>query len=174
MPFSAISKPKGSPSIGSTPNAVRAGENGKTADPSGYAKEIRALHLDDPRPNAEILEHVDRIERSYPLYDIPNLPCWLLIGDATHAVGPHAGQGAAMAIEDALVLAASLEAEHSCAAAFRRFEKLRRERIDRVVELTARNSSQKRTSGLGLIPRSIKMGREVFRYRVDIAPLEQP
>ena len=90
-----------------------------------------------------------------------------------------------MAIEDALVLAASLEAEYSCAAAFRRFEKLRRDRIDRVVELTARNSSQKRPSGwFGLlirdlvlpflIPHGIKMGREVFRYRVDIAPLEQP
>jgi 2-polyprenyl-6-methoxyphenol hydroxylase-like FAD-dependent oxidoreductase len=90
-----------------------------------------------------------------------------------------------MAIEDALVLAASLAAEHSSAAAFRRFERLRRERIDQVVTLTARNSSQKRTSGwLGLMirdlvlpfltPRSIKMGRELFQYRGDMTPLEQP
>jgi 2-polyprenyl-6-methoxyphenol hydroxylase-like FAD-dependent oxidoreductase len=61
-----------------------------------------------------------------------------------------------MAIEDALVFAASLKAEHGCAAAFRRFEKLRRERIDQVVKLTARNSSQKRTSGwLGLMIRDL-------------------
>ena len=35
----------------------------------------------------------------------------VLVGDAAHAVGPHAGQGASMAIEDAVVLAACLEAE---------------------------------------------------------------
>jgi 2-polyprenyl-6-methoxyphenol hydroxylase-like FAD-dependent oxidoreductase len=109
----------------------------------------------------------------------------VLIGDAAHAGGPHAGQSASMAIEDALVLATSLDAEQSHEAAFRRFEKLRRERIDQVVKLTARNSSQKRTGGrLGLlirdlilpflIPRGIKMGRELLRYRADLTPLEQP
>ena len=139
----------------------RASEHGKIADLAGYAKDIRALHMDDPSPNAEILQHVDRLERSYPVYDMPKLPCWhkgrvVLIGDAAHAVGPHAGQGASMAIEDALVLAASLKAEHGCAAVFRRFEKLRRERIDQVVKLTARNSSQERTSGwLGLMIRDL-------------------
>ena len=90
-----------------------------------------------------------------------------------------------MAIEDALVLAASLEAEQSSEAAFRRFERLRRERIDQVVKLTARNSSQKRANGwLGLlirdlvlpflIPHRIKMGRKLCQYRVDLTPLEQP
>jgi 2-polyprenyl-6-methoxyphenol hydroxylase-like FAD-dependent oxidoreductase len=151
---------------------------------------ILALHVDDPSPNAEILEHVDRIEHRYLVYDMPRLPCWhkgrvVLTGDAAHAVGPHAGQGASMAIEDALVLAASLAAERRCEAAFRRFEKLRRERIEQVVKLTARNSSQKRASSwLGLmirdlvlpflISRSIKIGRELFCYRVDVTPLEQP
>jgi 2-polyprenyl-6-methoxyphenol hydroxylase-like FAD-dependent oxidoreductase len=156
-----------------------AGENERIADPAGYAKEMLALHADDPIPNAIILEHVDRLERSYPVYDMPKLPSWhqgrvVLIGHAAHVVGPHAGQGASMTIEDALVLAPSLEAEHSWAAAFRSFEKLRRERIDRVVELTARNSSQKRTSGrlgpkirdlvlLFLISRGIRAGREIFQ-----------
>jgi len=188
--FFGYLKAKGQPIYWFNSYAARAGENGKIADPRGYAKEILALHEDDPSPNAEILEHVDRIERSYPVHDVPKLPCWhkgrvALIGDAAHAVGPHAGQGASMAIEDALVLAASLAVEQSCAAAFRRFEKLRRERIDQVVKLTARNSSQKRTGGwLGLlirdlvlpflIPRGIKMGRELLRYRADLAPLEQP
>ncbi|TMJ54181.1 MAG: FAD-dependent monooxygenase [Alphaproteobacteria bacterium] len=167
----------------------RAGENGKVTDPVGYAKEILALHADDPIPNAIILEHVDRVERSYPVYDMPKLPCWhdgrvVLIGDAAHAVGPHAGQGASMAIEDALVLAASLDAEQSSEAAFRRFEKLRRERIDQVVKLTARNSSQKRASGrLSLLIRDLvlpfliqhgnKMGRKLCQCRVDLKPLEQ-
>ena len=37
----------------------------------------------------------------------------LLMGDAAHAVAPHSGQGASMAIEDALVLAACLDARRA-------------------------------------------------------------
>jgi 2-polyprenyl-6-methoxyphenol hydroxylase-like FAD-dependent oxidoreductase len=90
-----------------------------------------------------------------------------------------------MAIEDALVLAAFLDAERSLKAAFRRFEKLRRKRTDEVVKLAARNSSQKRVNGWlslmirdlvlpFLIPHGIKMGRKLCQYRVDLTPLEQP
>src|SRR5712691_1772133 len=157
MPFSAISRPTGSRSIGSTPiYLAHAAESSKVADPAGYVRTILAMHADDPSPNAKILEHVDRISRTYPIYAMPELPAWhkgrvVLIGDAAHAVGPHAGQGASMAIEDALVLAGCFEAEQSYEAAFQRYEELRRRRIDRVVKLTARNTSQKRTTGwLGL------------------------
>jgi 2-polyprenyl-6-methoxyphenol hydroxylase-like FAD-dependent oxidoreductase len=165
-------------------------EPGKVCDPAGYARKISALHAGDPSPNAEILEHVRRIERSYPIYDMPALPSWhkgraVLIGDAAHAVGPHAGQGASMAIEDALVLAACLDAESDCEAAFRRYEALRRDRIDRVVKLTSQNSSQKRSSGWlsllirdlvlpVLIPLGIRRGRKLFEYRADQMPLVQP
>jgi 2-polyprenyl-6-methoxyphenol hydroxylase-like FAD-dependent oxidoreductase len=90
-----------------------------------------------------------------------------------------------MAIEDALVLAASLETEQGCEAAFQRYERLRRGRIGHVVDLTARTSSQKCTSGWlsllirdlvlpFLIPLGSKMGRKLFEYRVDKAPLAQP
>jgi 2-polyprenyl-6-methoxyphenol hydroxylase-like FAD-dependent oxidoreductase len=107
------------------------------------------------------------------------------LGDAAHAVGPHAGQGASMAIEDALVLAACLEAEPDNAAAFQRYETLRRARVSNVVKLTQRNSSQKRSNGrLGLfmrdlvlpflIPLGMRMGRKLFRFRVDMTPLTLP
>jgi 2-polyprenyl-6-methoxyphenol hydroxylase-like FAD-dependent oxidoreductase len=118
---------------------------------------------------------------------MPRLLTWhngrvVLIGDAAHAVGPHAGQGASMAIEDALVLAACLEAEQNHGDAFRRYEAVRRPRVDEVVKFTARNGSQKRsTTRLGLlvrdlilpflIPLSIRAGRRLFRYRVDRNPL---
>ena len=73
----------------------------------------------------------------------------------------------------ALVLAACLGEEETFDAAFRRYENLRRSRVDRVVKLTARNSSQKRTNGwLGLlirdlilpfvIPLGIRTGRKLF------------
>jgi 2-polyprenyl-6-methoxyphenol hydroxylase-like FAD-dependent oxidoreductase len=163
------------------------GADGNGIDPVGYARKILALHADDPGPNRAILERVERLDRGYPIYDMPRVPTWhkgrvVLIGDAAHAVGPHAGQGASMAIEDALVLAACLEAEHGHAGAFRRYEALRRPRIDRVVKLTARNSSQKRSNGRlslfirdlvlpFLIPIGIRSGRQLFKYRADTSPL---
>ena len=41
---------------------------------------------------------------AYAVYDIPSLPAWhrgaiCLIGDAAHAIGPHVGQGASLALE---------------------------------------------------------------------------
>lgn len=167
-------------------------ENGieKLTDPADNARKLRALHAHDPYPNREILERVDDIERTYPIYDMPSLPCWhkgpvVLIGDAAHAVGPHAGQGASMAIEDALVLAACLETEPDYTTAFPRYESLRRDRIEDVMKITARNSSQKRTNGwLGvlirdlslpfLIPLGIRVGRKLLRFRADCTPLVQP
>jgi len=56
----------------------------------------------------------------------------VLTGDAAHALTPFAAQGAAMAIEDAAVLADCLAAAGSPAAAFARFQALRSPRIGRV------------------------------------------
>ncbi|MEV0744153.1 MULTISPECIES: FAD-dependent monooxygenase [unclassified Streptomyces] len=51
-----------------------------------------------------------------------------LAGDAAHASTPHLAQGAAMAVEDALVLAESLDAEADVAAALDAWEARRRPR----------------------------------------------
>jgi 2-polyprenyl-6-methoxyphenol hydroxylase-like FAD-dependent oxidoreductase len=159
-------------------------------DPLTYAAGIRALHVTDPFPNAEILRHVATIDRHYPIFDMPRLPAWsrgrvVLIGDAAHAVGPHAGQGASMALEDALVLAACLSEQPDARQALRQFETLRRDRIDSVVRMTARNGSQKRASGRIalfmrdlLLPLFIRIGtraaRQAFAFRVDLTPLARP
>jgi salicylate hydroxylase len=55
-----------------------------------------------------------------------------LIGDAAHAMLPFQAQGAAMAIEDAAILAPLLMTEPSAESAFIRFEALRRKRVERV------------------------------------------
>jgi salicylate hydroxylase len=62
-----------------------------------------------------------------------------LIGDAAHAMLPFQAQGAAMAIEDAAILAPLLMTEPAADAAFRRYENLRRRRVERVVALSAAN-----------------------------------
>ncbi len=52
----------------------------------------------------------------------------VIIGDAAHATSPHVGQGAAMAIEDALVLAEEVTADGPLDAALERFMERRYER----------------------------------------------
>lgn len=63
-----------------------------------------------------------------------------LIGDAAHAMMPFQAQGAAMAIEDAAVLAPLLIASDRAEDAFARFSALRRARVERVAAVSARNA----------------------------------
>ncbi|TWB58431.1 2-polyprenyl-6-methoxyphenol hydroxylase-like FAD-dependent oxidoreductase [Rhizobium sp. ERR 922] len=165
-----------------TPDAVR------TLEPTALAAHVRQMHADDPEPNRSILQAVGQIERSYPIFDMPQLPVWssgrvVLLGDAAHAIGPHAGQGASMAIEDAVVLSSCLADTLDYGTAFARYEALRRPRIARVVKLTRQNASRKRkNSRLSLflrdlllpllIPLSVRAGRRLFAYRVDLDPLK--
>src|SRR5690606_34013531 len=114
--FFGYLKAAGGPTYWFNSYAAPAEERNSVDDPRRYARRIEALHRDDPAPNAQIVGAVEAISRNYPVYDIPPLPAWhrgrvVLMGDAAHAVGPHAGQGASMAIEDAVVLAACLDAE---------------------------------------------------------------
>jgi salicylate hydroxylase len=62
-----------------------------------------------------------------------------LLGDAAHAMLPHQAQGAAMAIEDAAILAPLLMTEPDAESAFARYAAIRRPRIERVRRLSARN-----------------------------------
>src|SRR5437879_12504225 len=76
---------------------------------------------------------------SYPIYDIFRQPIWhqgqvVLVGDAIHAVSPNAGQGASLAVEDAIVLAKCLRDISDPEQAFATYERLRRARVERMVQ----------------------------------------
>lgn len=58
----------------------------------------------------------------------------LLIGDAAHTTSPHLGQGAAITIEDAVVLASTLKRDLPLEECFEDFMKQRYERCKFVVE----------------------------------------
>lgn len=58
----------------------------------------------------------------------------VLLGDAVHATTPHLGQGAGMAIEDAIVLAEELSAHAEPEAAFEAYRARRYERCRYIVE----------------------------------------
>lgn len=68
------------------------------------------------------------------LFSRPPLPRWVkgratVLGDAAHPMLPWLGQGAAMAIEDAVVLCRALTGFEEADEALRRYEQARRERV---------------------------------------------
>ena len=60
----------------------------------------------------------------------------LLIGDAAHATSPHVGQGAAMAIEDAVVLSEEVTSSDDLRGALDRFMARRFDRCKRIWEIS--------------------------------------
>jgi 2-polyprenyl-6-methoxyphenol hydroxylase-like FAD-dependent oxidoreductase len=62
----------------------------------------------------------------------------LLVGDAAHAASPATGQGASMALEDAVVLAEQLRAAGEIDAAVESYTRIRRPRVDENTATSAR------------------------------------
>ncbi|PZF81557.1 FAD-dependent monooxygenase, partial [Micromonospora endophytica] len=98
-----------------------------------WQRQLRDLFADDlPVINEIITNSVGDIG-AHLVYDIPTSPVWhrgpaVLIGDAVHATSPSAGQGASMAVEDAVILARCLRDAPDINAAFTAYEQLRRPR----------------------------------------------
>ena len=81
--------------------------------------------------------------------DVATLPTWsrkrtLLIGDAAHATSPHAGQGASLALEDAMRLGRLMQDRQELGLTFQNFEAERRPRAEKIVALARRNGNSKR------------------------------
>jgi 2-polyprenyl-6-methoxyphenol hydroxylase-like FAD-dependent oxidoreductase len=100
----------------------------------------------DPIPR--LLEAAENIVVT-PTLDVATLPVWwckrtLLIGDAAHATSPHTGQGASLALEDAMRLGRLMREGRELGATFEAFESERRPRAERVVAFARRNGNQKR------------------------------
>ena len=111
-------------------------------------RHLRNFHAGWHDPIPRLLETAENIVVTATL-DVATLPTWsrkrtLLIGDAAHATSPHAGQGASLALEDAMRLARLLHAGDELGATFENFESERRPRVEKVVALARRNGNQKR------------------------------
>lgn len=81
----------------------------------------------------------------WPILNIEPIDKWsggraVLLGDACHAMMPYMASGAAMAMEDAAVLARCLVQMDDSAEAFRLYEATRRSRVDKVQRISAENS----------------------------------
>ena len=99
-------------------------------------------------PISQILAAAEDIVVSDTL-DVATLPVWsrgrtLLIGDAAHATSPHAGQGASLALEDAMRLGKLMSLDQELRLTFQNFEAERRPRAEKIVALARRNGNSKR------------------------------
>lgn len=122
-----------------------------TREPEGARDVDRApdpaLLLASLKPwHESILAVVKAVERwtLWPLRVMPSRPMLAsggvaLVGDAAHGMLPFAAQGAAMAIEDAHVLARHLAASQDSAAALAAYGRERSARVERVMRLARLN-----------------------------------
>jgi 2-polyprenyl-6-methoxyphenol hydroxylase-like FAD-dependent oxidoreductase len=104
--------------------------------------ELRDVMLARYRGWAEPVERLVRATEGWvrvPIYDVPALSTWhrervVLVGDAAHAMSPAGGQGASMALEDAMLLGKLLADESApLARVFAQFEAARKPRVEPMI-----------------------------------------
>jgi FAD-dependent urate hydroxylase len=98
----------------------------------------------------------------------------VLVGDAAHATSPTLAQGAAMSLEDALVLADELQSRPGeVAAAIRAYEERRRPRCWQVRDRTRERDRTRDVAPALRDPMLRRRGQRIFtdQYRAMVAPL---
>ena len=120
----------------------------RAMDRNALRQHLRDFHAGWHDPIPQIIDAAENIVVTDTL-DVATLPTWsrgrtVLIGDAAHATSPHAGQGASIALEDALRLARLMQEGGELRATFEQFEAERRPRAERVVAVARRNGGTKR------------------------------
>jgi 2-polyprenyl-6-methoxyphenol hydroxylase-like FAD-dependent oxidoreductase len=109
---------------------------------------LNALFAGDRTAACAIIDATPGELTAWATYDLPSVRHWhrdrmIVIGDAAHATSPASGQGASMAIEDAVELGRCLRDVPEPGAAFAAYERLRRSRVEQVVADGARSSDAK-------------------------------
>ncbi|MCP3470358.1 FAD-dependent monooxygenase [Bradyrhizobium sp. CCGUVB1N3] len=120
----------------------------RAQDQATLKQHLRDFHRGWHDPIPAIIEAAENIVVTDTL-DVATLPTWsrkrsLLIGDAAHATSPHAGQGASLALEDALRLGRLMAEGQELSATFQNFEAERRPRAEKIVAIARRNGNSKR------------------------------
>jgi 2-polyprenyl-6-methoxyphenol hydroxylase-like FAD-dependent oxidoreductase len=123
--------------------------------PESWKAYLIDLFAGDDLPAAAIIRATDVAIGPWNTDDLRRVPVWhsgrvVLAGDAAHAVAPSSGQGASMAIEDAVVLGRCLAARgDDVPAALAGYEQTRRTRVEKVVAVGRRNGSGKTAGPVG-------------------------
>jgi 2-polyprenyl-6-methoxyphenol hydroxylase-like FAD-dependent oxidoreductase len=130
--------------------------------PQSWRARLVELFRDDRTPALGIIDATTDIMVGWNTYDFPTVPTWhndrmVIIGDAAHAASPAAGQGASMAMEDAVTLAKCLRDVSEIPAALATYDSLRRDRVERVVAQGKRNGDQKSVGPVARVIRDAVM-----------------
>jgi 2-polyprenyl-6-methoxyphenol hydroxylase-like FAD-dependent oxidoreductase len=113
---------------------------GQPDAPVGRKRELQEMFTDWPEPIPELIAATDEASiLKNDLCDSIPLKEWgkqniTLLGDAAHPTLPTMGQGACMALEDALVVTKCLLEQRHPADAFRQYESLRVGRTKKIVQ----------------------------------------
>jgi len=130
---------------------------------------LRAAFADFAGPVPTWLAAVAQVH-VWGLFRHPVAPRWhdgrcVILGDAAHPTLPFLAQGAGMAIEDAWVLAACLDADRDQERALTRYQALRQPRVTRIVDAATANARNYHLRG----PKRI-VGQNVLRALGLLAP----
>jgi 2-polyprenyl-6-methoxyphenol hydroxylase-like FAD-dependent oxidoreductase len=151
---------------------------------SQWRGRFATLFADDAGPALELITATTDFAPMTAIHTVPPLKRWhrdrvLILGDAAHAPSPTSGQGASLAVEDAVVLARLLRDEQPIATAFARYEKARRPRVEKIVKAAARINNNKAPGPFGRVARDAvlplvlrrtadsRASREVYEYHLD-------
>ena len=149
------------------PGPLLSREEGSARTTEEWREHLVSLLAVDAGPAAELVRGGELELAADMTYDLGHVPTWwrdraVLVGDAAHAPSPSSGQGAAMALEDAVVLADAIAAAPDLAAGLAAYEQRRRARVERIVKAGARSSSSKIPGPIGRVFQEAVL-RLVFR-----------
>ena len=122
--------------------------NSANGDSGGPGRWAQALHN---------LIDCTSLVKFYPVYRLPSGGKWfrgrcVILGDAAHAMQPHAGQGVSMALEDVFLLTRLLAAQDPSSSTFDKtltrvfdkYDRIRRPRVNQVSALSTRRGGMRR------------------------------
>ncbi|PVI00667.1 FAD binding domain protein [Periconia macrospinosa] len=94
--------------------------------------------------------HKTEVVKFYPIYNVPTGRPWskgrcLIIGDAAHAMPPHASQGTSMALEDVFLFSKLLDSDYyRIEDALLAYEEKRKRRVEQMFKTTERNAGARK------------------------------
>jgi FAD-dependent urate hydroxylase len=159
-----------------------------TISTSHWQQQLTGLFAGDAGPATRLIQATTHELAASPVHTMPRLPTWhanrmIVIGDAAHAPSPTSGQGASLAIEDAVLLGKCLRDLPWPDEAFTAFEQLRRPRVERIIKQAARINNNKAATGAARAVRDLMMpltlplfvrfiangkpGRQLYGYHID-------
>ncbi len=140
-------------------------------------------HKDDSAFFRELIKSTNDNLIKLSIHDLPSFDTWFkgsvcLTGDAIHAVVPHAGQGASLAMESAMMLAKCMRDIPDVEDAFFAYQKLRQGRAKKIKKMSRRNVDMFSTRNLArrwiqnlilaVFPKLTKNQQDdVYGYKID-------